>query len=554
MSIVDNRGRCTVGLVNRRAVLFAGASMAASSGLLFNSRRGHAASPAIGGKLIYEVNTPASGFDPAKWWNDLSWNGTLAVFNRLLTLQADGSLVPELLAELPQINSDGTLYSFKLRPGVKFQHGRELTADDVKYTLQRLVNPATASEGGSLYTGITIAGMQDIVNQKGTELTGIKITGPLSFTITLEKPDSALLYKLGLPFASIVPEDVIKAVGDQAFNFAPVGTGPYTMKVEDPSKSLTLEKFPGHFNAGTGFLDRIEWSIGIDPNLSLLRIQDGQADMMSSQVPAESFQQLQADPNLKADLYVEPINNCFYFTQSLDHPALKDLRVRQAVAHAIDKERFVKTLRGLGDMAKGGLFSPKSAYFQDGLSYEYNPEKSKQLLADAGYAQGFDVTFWSADFTPYKEMVQSIQQDLKAIGINVDAKVLIREQWLAEVVKNPPGLTNNQWDLPYPHGSYIMDSAFTEAAISAGCCNFSNFRSPAFDELVREANTTSDLARQITLYKEMDKIVVRDQALWVPMTYPKWASLVSKRVQGYSVPGTPSPGAVFFAEYSVTQS
>jgi len=510
------------------------------------------AAPAAGGTLIYEVNTPASGFDPAKWWNDLSWNGSLAVFNRLLTVQADGSMTPELLAEPPVINAEGTLYTFKLRSGVKFQHGRELTAEDVKYTLERLVTPATASEGASLYTSMTIPGMQDILDEKGNELTGIKIVDPLSFTIELEQPDSVFLYTLGLPFAGIVPQDVIADVGEEAFNFAPVGTGPYTMQDVDPSKSLVLERFADHWNPDVGFLDRIEWAIGIEPDLSLLRIQDGQADMMAASVPAESYQQLAGDTALKAQLFVESVNNCYYFTQSLDHPALKDLRVRQAVAHAIDKERFVKTLRGLGEAANGGLFSPMSPYYQDGLGYAYDPEKAKQLLADAGFADGFDVTFWSADFTPYKEMVESVQQDLKAVGINVDAKVLIREQWLAEVVKNPAGLTNNQWDLPYPHGSYVMDGAFTEAAIEAGCCNFSNFRSGEFDQLAKDGHLTSDLAKQVELYKQMDKIAIQDEALWVPMTYPKQASLVSERVQGYSIPGTPSPGTAFFATYSVS--
>lgn len=546
-------GRGGFGLMPRRRFLLGAGAFVAGAGLPAVRGLGTTAAAAVpGGTLIYEVNTPASGFDPAKWWNDLSWNGTLAVFNRLLAIRSDGSMTPELLSEPPHVNEAGTLYSFKLRPGVKFHHGRELNAEDVKYSIERLVNPATTSEGASLYTGLTIAGMEDILNERGTELTGITVTDPLSFTIELGQPDSVLLYLLGLPFAGIVPREVVEEVGD-AFNFAPVGTGPYTMRDVDPSRSLVLEKFADHFDAKVGFLDRVEWVIGVEPELSLLRIQDGQADMMAAQVPAEAFQGLESNPNLTAQLYVEPVNNCFYFTQSLDHPALQDVRVRQAVAHAIDKERFVRTLRGLGEVANGGLFSPMSPYYQEGLSYAYDPERAKQLLADAGFAEGFDVTFWSANFTPYREMVASVQQDLKAIGINVDAKVLIREQWLAEVVANPAGLTNNQWDLPYPHGSYVMDGAFTEAAIDAGCCNFSNFRSAEFDRLATDAHRTSDLAEQVALYKQMDKIAIQDEALWVPMTYPKWASLVSSRVQGYSIPGTPSPGAAFFAEYSVTQ-
>ncbi len=513
-----------------------------------------AATPVRGGTLLYAVASPPSGFDPAKWWNGLSWDGTLSVFNRLLTLKDDGSLEPELLAEAPQVNSDGTLYTFKLKQGVKFHHGRELTADDVKFSFERLVNPATASEGGGLYTGLTIAGMADIQNQKGKELTGIKVVDPQTLTIELGQPDSVLLYLLGLPFMSIVPKDVVEQVGDKKFNFAPVGTGPFTMKNVNPSKSLVLERFPDHWDPQKPYLDRVEWTIGIDPELSLLRIQRGQQDMMSEPVPSNDFPTLSNNSSLSAQLFAGPFNNVNYITLSLKHPALKELKVRQAIAMAVDKERFVRAIKGLGEVANGGLFSPLSPYYQDGLGYPFDPAKAKQLLAEAGLEKGFDVSFWSADFTPYKEMAETVTQDLKQIGITVDPKIEIREQWLADIVKNPPGITNNEWELPYPHGSYVMDGAFTEAAIKAGCCNFSEYRSKKFDGLAKQAHLTTDRNEQIRLYKEMDKIAIRDEALWVPLIYPKIAFLVSTRAQGFSITAAPTASTHFFDRYWIKEA
>jgi ABC-type transport system substrate-binding protein len=504
--------------------------------------------PVRGGTLTYAVSSPPSGFDPAKWWNGLSWDGTLVVFNRLLTLKDDGSLEPELLAQAPEVNPEGTLYTFTLRSGVQFHHGRELTADDVKYTLERLVAPATASEGGGLYTGLTIPGMEDILNESGNELTGISVVDPLTFTIELEQPDSVMLYLLGLPFASIVPRDVIEEAGD-GFNFAPVGTGPFTMTDVDPDAGLVLERFANYWNPDVPLLDRVEWTIGVDPELSLLRIQDGEQDMMSEPIPSASFPALQDAPDLTAQLFEGPFNNVNYITLSLDHEAMADLRVRQAIAHAVDKERFVRSIKGLGEVATGGLFSPLSPYFQDGLAYPFDPERAKALLAEAGYADGFDVTFWSGDFTPYKEMAETVTQDLEAIGIRMDTKILIREQWLAEIVKNPPGITNNEWELPYPHGSYVMDGAFTQAAIDAGCCNFSNYVSPDFDALVAQAHASTDPAEQVELYKQMDKIAIQDEALWVPLIYPKIAFLVSERAQGFSITAAPTASTHFFDRY-----
>src|SRR5207244_2907018 len=117
-----------------------------------------AASPKRGGTLVFAVETAPFGFDPPKWWSILEWCGIYAIFDRLLAISDDGKrIVPELSA-LPTISADGRTYTFRLRRGVKFHHGRELTADDAKFTLERIVDPKTASQGVSLYSGLPIVG------------------------------------------------------------------------------------------------------------------------------------------------------------------------------------------------------------------------------------------------------------------------------------------------------------------------------------------------------------------------------------------------------------
>src|SRR6266508_450793 len=207
-----------------------------------------AGKPVRGGTLVFSASSEPSGFDAARWWNPLSWSGTVNVFDRLVRTTDKGTFEPELLSGLPEVNSDGTQYTLRLQPGVKFHNGRALTADDVKFSLERLVNPETASEGASLYTGLTIPGMDGVVNQKSKELEGIEVVDDGTLTIALEKPDSVFLYLLGLPFAGIVPRDVVEEVGDKKFNFAPVGTGPFLMKDVDPSKGLALERNPAYWD------------------------------------------------------------------------------------------------------------------------------------------------------------------------------------------------------------------------------------------------------------------------------------------------------------------
>jgi peptide/nickel transport system substrate-binding protein len=509
-----------------------------------------AATPSTGGTITFGTSTVPSGFDPQVWWNATSWQASVSVFDRLFAIQADGSLAPELLETMPTVENDGLLYTFKLRPGVMFTHGRELTSSDVKYTLERLVAPATESQAATLYTGLKIPGMEDVLNERANELSGVKVVDDQTFTVELEQPDSVFLYLLSINFMGIVPQEVVEESGDK-WDFAPVGSGPYVLKEVDPSKSLVLERNPDYWKPNRPYADRVEWTIGLTPDLSVLRIQSGELDMMSESIPQGSFDQLRNDPAVSEQLVIGVENNVYYITLSLKHEALKDIRVRQAIGKAIDKERLVRSLKGLADPGTGGLFSPVSPYFQDGLAQAYDPEGAKALLAEAGFADGFDVTFWTPDFTPRLEIGQTAQQDLEAIGIRVDLQQTTRDAYLAEIAKMPSGIVTDQWPLGYPHGSSIMDAAFTTAAVEAGCCNYSNWTSKDFDALVAEAHVTTDPDELVRLYKEMDAMVIGDETLWVPMIYPHRAEIVSTRLKGFEIPPWPTPEQKFFADYWV---
>ena len=144
-----------------------------------------------------------------------------------------------------------------------------------------------------------------------------------------------------------------------------------------------------------------------------------------------------------------------------------------------------------------------------------------------------------------------MQADLTAVGIRAKAKIEPSEVWLEKVLKNPPGMVVSRWELPYPHGSYVVDGAWDSAAIEAGCCNFSNLRSDDVDKLAAEARQTPDQARQVELYKQIDRMTVGEMALWIPLYYPKFAAIHSERLDGFTVPSTPTGDTKFFTQYSV---
>jgi len=506
-----------------------------------------AQAPRKGGTLIYDDQSTPSGFDPNKWWNAASETCAFACFDRLLDSDERGNLVASL-ASLPTVSNGGTVYHFKLRPGVKFHNGQPLTADDVKFSLERLIGPALASEAGSLYTAIPIRGMADVQSKKTTSLSGIEVIDPLNLTITLDRPDSTLSYVLSAPFASIVPQSVVQKVGDAAFNFAPVGTGPFIAKSASPTNGVTLVRNPSYWRPGVPYLDGVNWSVGVDDNLAALRIERGEADLMSHELSGGTLAQVRSNPTYAKQLQIAQTNDCFYITLSLRHPALKKLKVRQAIAMAINKERIVRELGGLALAANGGIFSPVSPYYQHNLSYPYNPKKAKKLLAEAGYPHGFDVQYYGTIITPYKEIGPPLEQDLAQIGIRMKLNALSVNAWLAAIVKYPAGITENHENLLYPHGSYVMDPSFTSQALSLGCCNASYYKSAAMDKLAREGHAATSKAKQVAIYKKMDRIAIRQLALWVPIFYPKWAQFYSARLRGYTVPiGDAEPK--HFADY-----
>jgi ABC-type transport system substrate-binding protein len=503
------------------------------------------------GTLTYAAEAGLPGLDPARWWNGFVWDGVEAIFDSILRVPTyEGKSLTPGLAGLPHVSRGGTLYTFKLRRGVMFHHGREMTADDVKFSLERLLSPELGSEGISLYNTLPIVGLPAVLHQKAKQVKGIKAVDRYTLTIQLEHPESVLPYVLSLPFASVVPRDVVERLGNKKFNLAPVGTGPFSVGGVDLAKGLTLTRFPKYWKPGTPKIQRVEWSFGLDPHLAVLRIQNGQLDLMQSQVPIGDVQQLRSDPSLVKQLVIGPVNLTYYFTVNVKRKPLDDVRVRRAIAMAIDREKMARVLKGLVKPASGGLFSPLSPYYQPGLAPKYDPTAAKALLAQAGQANGFDLEILGQTETPFAEMVQTAQADLKAIGINAKARLVTGDVFVREAyVADPPAMTAYLWDLPFPHGSYFMDGAFTEAAVKAKCCNLSVYVNPTFERLKTAAHGTNNPAQLRSLYRSMDKLVVSDVAA-IPAFYYERVEFVGKRVQGYRTPATYTV-VTFFRDYSL---
>jgi ABC-type transport system substrate-binding protein len=510
--------------------------------------------PVAGGRLKIAFGQDIVNIGTADW-GFTGFTIGYASFNRLTRLSQDAKTIePELCEELPELSSDGATYTFKLRQGVTFWDGTEMTADDVKFSLERAMDNNGPGQAQSLYGPLGITGTADFQAGKAKEIVGLKVVDPYTLEMHLDAPNSAVPYTLTMTMAGIVPKAYVEQVGTKEFEQKPMGSGPYQITSYEPGKSLVMDRYSGYWDsAGAGYVDGIDWELNIDPELATLRILNGEADFTHSQVPTGELNKLRDDPTQQDNFKIGDYNNVFYVAGNISHPAIKELKVRQAIAYAVDKEKLVRQLAGIGQPATGGIFSPLSPYYQEGLAYPYDPEQAKALLAEAGFPDGFDIELLIRSDEPLKTTGQALQQDLTAIGINIDAKVLPQGPWLDEAFKYGPILVIGQWELPYPHGSYVVDSAFTQASIDSGCCNFAGWTDPAFEDLVVQAHQTFDDAELVSLYQQMDTIVTKDEALWVPLFYPQYPVLKSARVQGYEVPGTPAADTLYFANYWIDE-
>lgn len=543
--------------LSRAALLGAGGVALAACGSTGSGKIGPSKRPLDkNATLNFQMSTTIPGLDPQKWWNGAAGCGQFALFETLLLIDPyTQKLVPQLATGLPTVSNNGHRLTFTLRKGVKFTNGQPLTSADVKYSIERLVIPSFGSQAGSLYTPLAISGMADVLNEKATTLTGITTPDPHTIVFDFDYPDSAFIYLISFNSAGVVPMALVEDVGFNRFNWNPIGTGPFTADVVNQESQILLKRNTRYWQPGVPSYAGVNWQMGIADTLSMIRMEAGQTDMMYDPVPAGYVANVLDNPTYVRDLQAvkTPQDNCYWMSLSLKDPLLQDVRVRQAIAMAVDKARILQVMNGLGHVADGGFFSPLSPYYQDGLAYAYNPERAKSLIAEAGVPKGASVKMWSSNRFPYENMGQVIQANLASIGISVEYIPMEYDAFANFTANSPSGIMLWAWELYYPSGSYIVDSAFTTSAETAGCCNYSWYSSQAFDQLTVEAHRSTNPAEVAALYKQMDKIVVSEAALWVPLIYPIRLDFVSSRVRNFQAAvGAGEDQSRFFYKYALT--
>ena len=497
-----------------------------------------------GGTLSIGWNAEIQWLDPSQGYDVTSWPAERLIFEALMAYDQGTTLVPLLSDGMPTISTDGKTYTFKIHGGVNFVNGdgtvlRAMTADDVAYSINRVLNPnlkpTPAPVGGGFFGNIM--GASDVLDGKSETASGIKVIDPTTIEFDLVQADATFLNVLATPFASVVPKE-LAGLDATAFSAKPVGTGPYLFKSYAKGQGAVFVRNPGYWQAGLPHLDSIDFRTGQDDNAMLQQIETGTLDLMGDPMPSAQFTDVTTNPDYANQILHHTLVDTDYVFMDTQQPnggPFSKVEVRQAVNYAIDKDAILQISHGAGVIANC-IFPPDMPGYDPSCNpYPHDVPKAKALMQQAGLEAGFDTKFYTDTTDPDPQIGASIQQDLAAIGIRTEIVSQEFATFLDTIVtphKAPIGWVG--WFQDYPDPSDFIDPILSCATAVAGAANAALYCNESVDKMAAQAKGETDPTKRIAAYQEIQKRIMAD-APWAPFRHQEWYTLVGKRVGGFSL-------------------
>ncbi|MGH7421192.1 MAG: ABC transporter substrate-binding protein [Candidatus Rokuibacteriota bacterium] len=405
----------------------------------------------------------------------------------LIKIDRTGKMVPWLAERW--YTTDNKNYTFFLRKGVHFSNGREMKASDVKFALDRAVNPETKHPYRRQYATI-----KDVI-----------VKDDYTVTVALKRVDATFLYTVARQGSVIYPPETVDTLKSQ-----PIGTGPFTVAEWVRNDRIVLVRNKDYWVKGLPKLDRVVYRFIPDPNATLAALKAGDIDVSAFGIGPESVGELQKDPRFQ--VIVGDTTNDVTLSMNNSKKPYSDKRVRLAITHAINKEEVLKgAMFGYGKIL-GSNVDPTNPYFVD-LSKRvgYDPAKAKKLLAEAGYPNGFDAVFKVAPQYYYTvRSAEVIVSQLAKVGIRASIQQIEWGQWLSQVYCLAP-CQNPDYDM-----SIIGHAEAWDIGNYANPKYYFRWDSPAFQKLYQESQVTVDDTKRRALYVRMQEMLADEApAVWL---------------------------------------
>ncbi len=506
--------------------------------------------------LVYCSEGSPESFNPQRTLSGTARNATAAtIYDRLVDFEQGGTTLENSLAESWAISEDKKTYTFNLRKDVKFQTTeyftptRNFNADDVLFSFNRQLREDHPYHyvGGGNYQYFQGMGMQKLIKQV------IKVND-YQVQIILNQPEAPFLSDLAMPFMSILSaeygEQLSKANKKEDIDSLPVGTGPFLFKRYLKDSTIRYQAHAGYWK-GKSAIDNLIFAITPDANVRYMKLKKGECDIVIYPSPADLADiKKQQDINLVEEKGL----NIGYLAMNIEKAPFNNPLVRQAIAHALNKEAYVKAIYlGNADTAINPYPPTMWSYNKDVSVYDYNPEKAKALLKQAGMESGFSTSIWTLPVSrPYnpngRKMGEMMQQDLAKVGINVELLSFDWGTYLDKVKNGEHSMVQLGWAGDNGDPDNFLYTLFSCDSVKRGSNN-SRYCQKDFDQRIQQARTESDFQLRKSLYREALDILSKDSPV-IPIAHSKVFRAMNDKVSGYVM----SPFDVDnFYQLSITQ-
>ena len=478
-----------------------------------------------GGTLIFGRGGDSIGLDPGHEIDGESFKVCQNIYDTLIQYQDNSTELEPALATSWESSEDGLTWTFHLRRDVTFHDGTPFNADAVLFSLNRQHDDTHPfHKVGGVYNYWIDTGLAEVVDT---------ITALDEFTvqIRLKSAYAPFIPTLAIPAFAIVSPTAVEKWGEDFTNH-PVGTGPFTFVRWDRNDKIVLVANETYWG-GRPPLDRIIFQSIPDNSVRLIKLQEGSLHAMEFPNP-DDFQQIRDDERL--ELLMQPGMNIGYLAMNMEKPPFDTLKVRRAINHAINKAAIVEHLyQGMGIPAKNPIPPTLWSYDDTIQDYGYDPQRAKELLAEAGYPDGFETTLWALPVPrPYipdgRALAEVLQSELRNIGI--DTKIITYD-WGTYLEKTKNGehdLAMLGWfaDLGDPDNFFYYLLSKTAAQKPAG--NIAFYKSDEMQALLERARASTDHEERVRLYQNAQAIFHEDVP-WVPLAHAQQILVINKKVK-----------------------
>lgn len=467
--------------------------------------------PVRGGVLHLALSADPPHLDPHLGTDLMLFEIGRNLFDGLVQLDENNQVKPNL-AEKWDVSPDGMEYTFHLVKGAKFSNGREITAQDFKYSFERLFDPATKSTTTNNLD--MIKGAKAKLEGKTKEVEGVQVLDPYTLKIVLDKPFAPFLTYLAMPTGWVLPKEEVEKWGPE-FTRHPVGSGPFVLKEWVHDDHLILEANPNYF-AGRPYLDAIEYRIIPEETTRLIEFETGKLDVTG--IPQAEFARISADPKWKDLISYTSGLNIYYLAFDHRNKYLKDVRVRKAINYAIDKKTLCEQLVGPWAQPAAGIFPPGvPGYDPNFKGYEYDPEKAKALIKEAFPNETIKLELWVADTPASGRIAEALQAYLKAVGIETK---IVKNEWGVFL----DALGKKEVDMNYLNWIGNPDpNDFSYAVFHSSISYWFGlwYKNPEVDRLLEEAQRITNMEERVKLYQQAQRIIIEQDAAWVSLYHSR---------------------------------